>query len=148
MRLFVLDVERDADPDGAWIPMAVRMKLDLAGRKIRLPDWERLDEARRSQLLLSPVGDDGATGEFAEILDAALADAGREPAAPLDADKQASTAAWRAPAPVPEVVVRALDAAGRSLAWERADLFARFCLHHYARRGDAARFARALDELT
>ena len=47
----VLAFEREADPDGAWIPMAVRMKLDLAGLKIGLADWQSLEATERTVLL-------------------------------------------------------------------------------------------------
>lgn len=50
----LLRFEADFEPALPCIPMAVRLKLDLAGIKLTIKDWYRLGEADRRALLQQP----------------------------------------------------------------------------------------------
>lgn len=84
----VLALERAKDPERRNIPLVVRMKLDLAGAKIRLTDWRAFSDNDRQNLIDTPF--EGPAGEehFFRVLSQALESANREvmpriaPAAP------------------------------------------------------------------
>ena len=68
----VLALERAKDPERRNIPLVVRMKLDLAGAKIRLTDWRAFSDNDRQKLIDTPF--EGPAGEehFFRVLSQAL----------------------------------------------------------------------------
>ena len=73
----VLDFERTKDPDGQFIPLVVRMKLDLAGVRIHLADWQALSNKERQTLAQVPAADPTARDHFLVTLQQMLTAAGR-----------------------------------------------------------------------
>ena len=73
----VLALERAKDPESRNIPLVVRMKLDLAGAKIRLMDWRAFSDSDRQSLIDTPF--EGPVGEapFFRALSQALESANR-----------------------------------------------------------------------
>ena len=73
----VLALERAKDPEKRNIPLVVRMKLDLAGAKIRLKDWRAFSDNDRQSLIDAPF--EGPAGEvpFFRVLSQALESANR-----------------------------------------------------------------------
>jgi hypothetical protein len=147
----VLDLERESDPDGEWIPYCVRMKLDLAGLKIGLEDWQTLSADARAALVAAPVADRAERDAFAALI-RREADAAGARCAALPEPKRALVETWRdAAAPSePQLDVLAKLAGSRTEAavlWSRLDLFGRYLVHAFARKGDANTLARALAEL-
>jgi hypothetical protein len=143
----VLRLEHEADPDGAWMPMAVRMKLDLVGLKIGLADWQALDARDRDTLLGADVETDEAVGRFTAFLERSLADAGRPAASHLSDEKLSDCDYWRSPGPVPARVAAGLAAVGHADLWSRLDRFGRFVLFSLCRKDGDLRLAGAIEEL-
>ncbi len=139
----VFEFERGGDgAELEWMPLAVRMKLDLAGLKLGLEDWQALTLETRRSLLAAPETGSG----FVALLAGALRGAGRPAAQGLAADRLAARKAWleggRQPAEI--------DATGGSalkLAWDSLDRFDRFVLLHLARKGRRREFGSAAGAL-
>ena len=135
-RLFAF--ESDFVGDLRCIPMAVRRKLDLCGRKLRLQTWLGWSEERRRSLLHWP--DDGAgLAGLAEALD--------DETTPLPPARQEP---WQGNAPVPSVVASATGALGLAIGdadWSRLDELQRFALLKLSLPGHGRQnLARALAE--
>jgi len=143
----VLLFEREADPDGAWIPMAVRMKLDLAGLKIGLADWQALDARDRGLLLAAGAETDDAIGEFVPLLERSLADAGRAVASRLSDEKCTAREEWVTAGVAPVRVATRLAALGHADLWSRLDRFGRFVVYALCRKDGDLRLAAAAEEL-
>jgi hypothetical protein len=130
--------ESDFGGDLRCIPMAVRRKLDLCGRKLRLQTWLSWSEERRRTLLHWP--DDGAgLAGLAEALD--------DETTPLPPARQEP---WQGNAPVPSVVASATGALGLAIGdadWNRLDELQRFALLKLSLPGHGRQnLARALAE--
>lgn len=135
-RLFAF--ESDFGGDLRCIPMAVRRKLDLCGRKLRLQTWLSWSEERRRTLLHWP--DDGAgLAGLAEALD--------DETTPLPPARQEP---WQGTGPVPAVVASATGALGLAIGdadWSRLDELQRFALLKLSLPGHGRQnLARALAE--
>jgi hypothetical protein len=116
-RLFAF--ESDFVSDLRCIPMAVRRKLDLCGRKLRLQTWLGWGEERRRALLQWP--DDGPGL-------AALVEALADETSPLPA---ACGEPWQAAGAVPLVVSDATSELGLTMdngTWATLDELQRFAL--------------------
>ncbi len=135
-RLFAF--ESDFGGDLRCIPMAVRRKLDLCGRKLRLQTWLGWGEARRRALLHWP--DDGAGL-------AALIEALAEETTPLP---PAHGEPWQGSGPLPPVVAAATAELGLAVdegAWASLDELQRFALLKLSLPGHGRHnLARALAE--
>jgi hypothetical protein len=132
----VLDIERAADPGGELIPLLVRMKLDLAGARLHLADWQTLSECERQALIEAPVGNLAAADAYFSLLQAMLAAAGR---AAIDRAQSATAAnaAWLGDAE-PENVAAICARTGIKVQWQSLERFARYLLCHAARKDDPA----------
>ena len=132
----VLGFERAADPDGELIPLLVRMKLDLAGARLHLADWQTLSECERQALIEAPVGNLAAADAYFSLLQAMLAAAGR---AAIDRAQSATAAnaAWLGDAE-PENVAAICARTGIKVQWQSLERFARYLLCHAARKDDPA----------
>jgi|TARA_Y100000031_G_scaffold139681_1_gene166655 hypothetical protein len=132
----VLEFERAADPAGELIPLLVRMKLDLAGARIHLADWQTLSESERQKLIEVPAGDLTAAVAYFSMLQDMLAAAGR--AAIARASPATSvTAPWLGDAE-PENVAAICVRAGIEVQWQSLECFSRYLLCHAARKEDPA----------
>ena len=146
----ILEFEREADPKGEWIPMAVRMKLDLVGLKIRLPDWQALTSQDRASLVALDTESAAGEEQFGIALELALAAAGIGPAQTLtseDAKPDRTNLDWYAPGPPPQKLERSLRALDRSDLWALTDRFGRYVLCKLSRKHADPRLATAAAEL-
>ena len=114
------DFEAEFSSNLRCIPMAVRRKLDLCGRKLRLQNWLELPEAERTTLLL--WGDGPADlSQLAERLGTITT-----PLAP------ANNESWQQLGAVPEALgqaCRQINCQTPSLAqWQRLEELERFAL--------------------
>ena len=144
---WVFDFELEDDPDGEWIPLAVRMRLDLSGRKISLADWQALTPAAQHGLLAAPIATAADVAAFARLLDDELVNAGLERARPLGAEKLDGVSVWRDARAVPDAVATELAAVGSSTLWPRLDLFGRYVVEALARKRKRRDLAAAIAEL-
>lgn len=64
--------EDSIDERLAFIPMAVRFKLDLVGIKLHLNEWVDLTESTRRELLASPCNTPTELSDFAHIVTTAM----------------------------------------------------------------------------
>jgi hypothetical protein len=128
----VLAFERLADPDGDWITMAVRMKLDLVGLKVGLAQWQALERQVRESLHGMPGESQRQLENFKGMLVDSLKTANVEPAGPLSAGKRELVTCWTEGAVQPDVVVQALNACSTQLDWGQLDRFGRYVVWHLA----------------
>jgi hypothetical protein len=130
--------ESDFVSDLRCIPMAVRRKLDLCGRKLRLQTWLGWSEDRRRALVQWP--DDGAGL-------AALVEALAHETTPLP---PARDEPWQGTGPVPPAVAAATAELGRPVgdsAWASLDELQRFALLKLSLPGHGRHnLVRALDD--
>ena len=146
MKPFVFRFERDDDPKGEWIPLAVRMKLDLAGLKISLADWQAFDEPTRDELIVHPDADDADIDSFTGALIAALNRYRRPAPSLLSQEKQQAVADWADAARCPVALAKALHTAGGP-AWGNLSRFGRYALHAVVRKNDTEKLNAVIREL-
>lgn len=139
-----LKIERDDDPN--WMSLALRMKLDLAGVKVSLGDWQMLGASTRSHLQEMNSSTQSELEQFAAELGRALEEVGAHAPKALSAQKLAKIEGWKNPGPIPEAVSAFCEAAGLKPRWEHWGRFQRFVVCHLAAREDAARLSEALAE--
>jgi hypothetical protein len=72
----IFSFERELHATLSFVPLAVRRKLDLAGRKISLEGWRALAMEDRRALADARIDDDAAARAFAEALGEAATRAG------------------------------------------------------------------------
>lgn len=129
-----------------FIPLGVRRKLDLAGRKLSLEGWRRIDVAARRALAGAEVSDEASLAAFARALEEAASSAGVE----LTALALEGAPRWRS-ASVPAPVAARLAEQGAALdddAWRALDDEARYLLTALAeKRREPERFDAATHEI-
>ena len=132
----VLAFERTKDPDGQFIPLVVRMKLDLAGVRIHLADWQALSNKERQTLVRVPVADPTARDHFVATLQQMLTAAGRSKIE----QKVAATAKTLAclDDSEPGCVTAICAHAGVVADWGNLGCFERYLLCHAAAKNDRA----------
>ncbi len=143
----ILDFEREADPDGQWIPLAVRMKLDLAGLKVGLRQWQALAPPARRQLVEAPADSDHDVETFARRLADALAAAGASSPEPMSEARRSAVFAWKDAQPATDRIATLLADLGYRDQWQRLDRFGRYLVYTLASKQDGARLAVALREI-
>ena len=131
-----------------WITMAVRMKLDLVGLKMRLKDWQVLPIEQRQELHDAPAETERDIEQFGELLNATLRGAGREAPESLSGSKQADSSYWNDPSTMPRQVREMANTLDLQIDWVRLDRFGRYVLWSLAKKDAAERFAAAAAELT
>ena len=141
----VLAFEREEDLRGEWIPMAVRMKLDLVGLKIGLKDWQALALEPREELIDIDVEDEAGIAHFERRLREILEAADRDMPCPLSEKKLSGRSLWKEAGPVPPEVARLAGELGVDLRWSELDRFGRFVLWHLSLKGSGGRFGQALE---
>ena len=124
----VLALERAKDPESRNIPLVVRMKLDLAGAKIRLMDWRAFSDSDRQSLIDTPF--EGPVGEapFFRALSQALESANRG-AMPRIAPAAAPITLWLNQEE-PSEISEFKQAARVDAKWADLSCFERYLLCH------------------
>ena len=146
MKYPLLEVEREADPDGKWIPYGVRMKLDLVGRKIALNDWQAVRPHAREELIGLSVETDQEMRIFDHCLERALTETGLQ-AQVLPDDKLASVGDWRDAGDASDQASALLHSLGALELWPQLDRFGRYVVCVFARKQDLASARSALIQL-
>jgi hypothetical protein len=127
------------------VPMCVRLKLDMAGVKLKLNEWSKLDPAERAYMAEMPCGTrDEVRGfrDFTSLLvriNCGALPSMMEPPHPL----------WEADAPPAQVTEKAaaLGLPFPESAWNSLDALQRFALIKLSRPGhEGANFMPALKE--
>lgn len=119
----------------AFIPLAVRRKLDLAGAKISLSQWSALSFDARRALLLDPVSETTSASLWKSLLDASLREAGAEGSKAIAVDESPS---WNDLRRVPHDVTAQASSVGIQIpleAWASLDELFRFALAKLSRPG-------------
>ncbi len=136
----ILEFERGDDPAGVLIPMSMRMKLDLAGCRISLDDWQALPPANRHELRAGVVDTELGLTEFKRKLNNALRAANRNQPLPLPDFELMEIRLWKDHCQIPTVVSQIAEQLNVQLDWPSLDMFARYAFWSLARKGRAQRF--------
>ncbi|HEX2613834.1 MAG TPA: nitrate reductase associated protein [Fibrobacteria bacterium] len=139
------DFESDFVATLRCVPMCVRYKLDLAGIKLKLNEWSKMDSAERAYLADMPCGTREEIRGFRDFTSLLVRiNCGAMPS--LMTPPEASWDSAEAPAQVTEKAA-ALGAAVPSATWASLDVLQRFALIKLSRPGhEGANFAPALRE--
>jgi hypothetical protein len=129
------------------IPMAVRMKLDTCGIKLKLAEWSKLTAEERSELLTAPCGTSDEMAHYrSRLQNLVLA---RTQAFPADLLVEADPA-WQNTAQVPPSLLEkaaALSVVVRLEHWQQLGELERFALVKLSRPShESKNFPRALRE--
>lgn len=146
-RCRVLCFERDADPTGALIPLAVRMKLDLCSYKIGLDDWQTLSDVQKDTLQSLPAETPAQIAAFAQTLISVLEKTGANAPRPIASRKARQLEEWANVGPIPEAVSNEIDRCELTLDWQNLDRFSRYVFWHLARKADLEHLRQAFEEL-
>ena len=147
MQYSLLEQERIQDPDMGWITLAVRMKLDLAGLKLRLQDWQKLPIAQRRALHDAAVETEQQIARFSRLLVDMLRENNCDAPRPLPQSKHTDIERWKHAGVMPQEVMACADTAGIRIEWAELDRFGRYVLWTLAKKGAIERFSAAADEL-
>ena len=142
----VLEFERADDPDGKWMSMGLRMKLDLAGLRISLADWQALDEGDRMNLDDARAEEQVEVDFFAALLKRAMQRAGRS-CETMATERAAAIVNWKDRCAEPPEVVRMNVGLQAVPPWGELDRFGRYVLYSLAARGRHEKFSSAAREL-
>ena len=134
------------DPAGEWIPLVVRMKLDLSECRITLDDWQALTDAEKHELCRAPIDNAGQIREFSSLLSAALDRLGRAPTL-LPPDKVATIAEWNQSRVTPDAVAAICRHRCLNVDWKSLDRYDRYVLWSLARKNDVDSFCGAIEEI-
>jgi hypothetical protein len=139
----LLTCECEADPNFKFIPLIVRMKLDLAGVRISLDDWQTLSLEQRMGLISSASDND--VGLFKYALMSMLKKIGSVTDYTVS-EVPTGSAEWLESAE-PETVEKFRKLAQFEVDWHALSYFGRFILC-YAVKKDSAEFCQqAMQEL-
>ena len=130
----ILAFEWTADPKGLKIPLVVRMKLDLAGAKISLSDWQALPSSLRQLLARKSVESTYQARSFLLILNRLMVEHGCRIARRLS-PADARVTKWLGYTEPQKVRLLRLSA-GVGGDWAVLSRFERFLLCHAARKND------------
>ena len=130
------------------VPMAVRLKLDLAAVKLSLRQWSRFTPEERRSLLLQPCDTPAETAAYRDRLIALIALRTGDAVMPLP---DGSTVTWESTGRTPEPVVAFASSVGVHApsddAWRRLAPLQRFVLLKLSRDShDNVNFIPALKE--
>jgi hypothetical protein len=107
-----LSCEGEAARDLKFISLAVRMKLDLAGFKVNLQDWQAIPVDKRWQLHDMEAESDDAIEQFRRLFEQALKQAARPLPHRLQESELAHVKEWKDAIAVPRKIA-ALDESQR-----------------------------------
>lgn len=142
-----LRLENDVVNDLEYISLAVRMKLDLAGCKISLRDWQAIPLQQRCELHEIDADSDKAIKHFRHVLEDALRQAHRPSPRRLQALGSARVRDWKDPAQLPDRIAELDNSCELIQDWARFNRFDRYVLCSLAVAGDLAKFRAALQAL-
>jgi len=129
------------------IPMQVRYKLDTCGIKLKLSDWNQINQAEREALVETPCSSDSEIQSYREYLQDLILQRSGEPAKELPID---SHPAWMDSTTLPDSVQQQALLLGVTLTpqqWSTLTPLQRFALLKLSRPGHENRnFAPALKE--
>jgi hypothetical protein len=146
MRYPLLAFEKSDDPEGEWMSMGLRMKLDLAGLRISLADWQALEPDDRTALNDAPAEAQAEVESFAALLKRAMQSASRT-CETMTADRLGTAVNWKDSCDEP-VEVTSMKADTQSAPpWQGLDRFGRYVLYSLASRGRREKFDWAAREL-
>ena len=128
--------------------MAVRMKLDLVGLKMRLKDWQALPMAKRRALQEAPAESEQEIDQFGQLVTTTLREAGRDAPEPLSESKRSDVVNWKDTSTMPQETQEMADKLGVQIDWAGLDRFGRYVLWSLARKGATERFVSAASEVT
>jgi hypothetical protein len=142
----VFEFESDSERTLDYIPMCVRMKLDLCGLKLSLAQWTGLPLAVRQIVLEARCQVDPEILRVRRYLELVVDAFGLGMLASAPCDPQA----WRGSGRAPASVVAAMDALGcprlGAAAWAALNDLQRFALIKLARPGHTRHLPAALEE--
>ncbi|HJP06425.1 MAG: hypothetical protein GY889_14085 [Proteobacteria bacterium] len=130
----VFTFERTIDPQDHFIPLVVRMKLDLAGARIHLADWQALADEDRQFLVELEIADPAQGRHYFNALRELLAAANRGMIEQSDPVTEAATDWLKETEPEPITQFKAR--AGIRGDWQALTRFQRYLLCHAARKDD------------
>ncbi len=139
------DFESDFVATLRCVPMCVRHKLDLAGVKLKLNEWSKMDPAERAYLAEMPCGTRDEIRGFRDFISLLV----RINCGALPSLMEPPEALWESEAPPAQVTEKAaaLGLAFPVDAWAKLDVLQRFALVKLSRPGhEGANFAPALRE--
>ncbi len=117
------------------IPMSVRMKLDAAGIKLTLKQWNRLAEPERRELIARPAGDSRQLAAYRDYLAELIARTGL----PLEYTEVDAAPEWADPARMPARIARWAQDLGvtppTAAQWAALTPLKRFTLYKLTRPG-------------
>lgn len=131
-----------------WITMAVRMKLDLVGLKMRLRDWQALPMAQRRALQDAPTESEREIDQFGQLVTTILREAGRDAPQPLSETKRSDVVNWKDASAMPQEVREMAGKLDVQINWTGLDRFGRYVLWSLAKTSATERFVAAASELT
>ncbi len=139
------DFESDFVATLRCVPMCVRHKLDLAGVKLKLNEWSKMDPAERAYMAEMPCGSKDEIRGFRDFTSLLV----RINCGALPSLMEPPEALWES-ATAPAQVTEKAAALGLSFpadAWKKLDVLQRFALIKLSRPGhEGANFAPALRE--
>lgn len=142
----LLAFEKSDDPEGAWMSMGLRMKLDLAGLRISLADWQALEPGDRTALNDAPAEAQADVESFAALLKRAMQSVSRT-CETITAERVGAAVNWKDSCDEP-VEVTSMKADTQSAPpWQGLDRFGRYVLYSLASRGRREKFDWAAREL-
>ena len=136
--------EREVDPNAMFIPLVVRMKLDLSGTRISLSDWQALPRDRRMSLIRAASKKE--TALFNSALTYMLRDAGSNIRSARKVEP-AIAAQWLDTSE-PESVQRFRKLARVETDWGSLSYFVRFVLCYAMKKGDVEFCRKAIQDLS
>jgi hypothetical protein len=142
-----LSCEGEAARDLKFMSLAVRMKLDLAGCKVSLQDWQAIPLDRRRELDEMEAESDDAIEQFRRLFEHTLKQADRPLPHRLRESEAARVKEWKDAAALPENIAELDESQQLKQDWPRLDRFGRYVLWYLATKGDIPRFRSALQEL-
>ena len=139
----VLTHEHEADPNFKFIPLIVKMKLDLAGVRISLDNWQAFSFEQRATLIHK--ASDRHLNSFKDTLNLMLEEIGCV-VHTVDQETPMYAAEWLKDTE-PELVERFNRLARLEANWQALNCFERYVLCYTAKKGDQELCQRAMKEL-
>ena len=143
---YILGFERNADPEFEMIPMIVRMKLDLAGCKISLSQWQSLSPAVRGYLIDTQLVGPQDIRRFRQYLDNMLREVGGVASEDLSVEKCSELMTWLDPGRLPDGLRSQWHELAPEIAWRSLNVFGRYVAWSLLRKGRTEKLKAAVTE--
>ncbi len=117
------------------IPMIVRFKMDMAGIKLKLKEWNKFSEAERVTLATMPCDGAQETKDYYEYLDRLIRDRTGNPSTRMAVDQQPE---WDNLFTVPFAIAEKMSGVGSAISlqqWKSLTQLQRFALMKLSRPG-------------